>query len=137
MTQDRQRFGGRSIRYRHYLLELSKKPQAVRQVAPELLSELDEPFGRLWALLVESHGPREAARVLARVLGAVVDHGEAPVRRALETALDADRVDLLALITPGAGAVPSSVPVPEALAGYQVEVASAADYDLLLAGGGT
>ena len=29
----------------------------------------------------------------------------------------------------------STVPVPEALAGYQIEVASAADYDTLLTGG--
>ncbi len=134
VTHARQPFGGRSIRYRHYLPELARKPQAVRQVAPELLAELEEPFGRLWSLLVESHGPREAARVLSRVLGAIVDHGEDAVRRALESALAADRLDLLALTRPGE-TVPRTVPVPDALAGYQIEVASAADYDTLRTGG--
>ena len=93
----RQRFGGQRIRYRHYLPELARKPQAVRQVAAELLAELGEPFGAFWRLLVDAHGPREAARSFARVLGAIVAHGEAPVAHALAQALAADRTDLLAL----------------------------------------
>ena len=48
MSHPRQRFGGRRVSYRHYLGELSRKPQALRQVAPELLAELGEPYGRLW-----------------------------------------------------------------------------------------
>lgn len=134
VTHARQPFGGRSIRYRHYLTELARKPQAVRQVAPELMAELEEPFGRLWDLLVESHGPREGARVLSRVLGAIVDHGEDPVRRAVASALAANRLDLLALTRPGERG-PRTMPVPEALARYQVEAARAADYDALLGGG--
>ena len=39
----RERFGGRRIRYQHYLSELARKPQAVRQVAPELVAEVGEP----------------------------------------------------------------------------------------------
>ena len=39
----RERFGGRRIRYQHYLSELARKPQAVRHVAPELVAELREP----------------------------------------------------------------------------------------------
>lgn len=35
---------GRRVVYRHYLPELARKPQAVRQVAPELLAELGEPW---------------------------------------------------------------------------------------------
>jgi transposase len=135
VAHDRQPFGSRSIRYRHYLTELSRKPQAVRQVAPELLSELEEPFGQLWTVLVETHGPREAARVLARVLAAVVDHGEEPVRRALQRALETDRVDLLALTRVPVTGAPRSVPVPDALAGYRVEAARITDYDVLLASG--
>ena len=42
-----QRFGGRRVDYRHYLTELARKPQAVRQVAPERVA----PFGRLWSRL--------------------------------------------------------------------------------------
>jgi transposase len=133
VTHPRQPFGSRSIRYRHYLSELARKPQAVRQVAPELLSELEEPFGQFWHLLVETHGPREAARVLARVLAAIVDHGETAVREAINRALAADRVDLLALMC---NPSPPSIPVPDRLACYEVESASAAEYDALLATGG-
>jgi len=39
----RKRFGQRSIDYRHYLAELARKPQAVRQVLPDLLRDLGEP----------------------------------------------------------------------------------------------
>ena len=126
----RQRFGGRSIFYRHYLSELAKKPQAVRQVAPELIAELGEPYGRLWGRLVEAHGELDGARTLARVLGAVCEHGEASVQTAIERALAAQRTDLAALT-----AVPSERernPVPESLAGYTVESARASDYDRLL-----
>ena len=42
VSHPRQRFGGRRVSYRHYLGELSRKPQALRQVAPELLAELGE-----------------------------------------------------------------------------------------------
>ena len=38
----RKRFGERSIDYRHYLPELARKPQAVRQVLPELLRDLGD-----------------------------------------------------------------------------------------------
>ena len=92
----RQRRGGRRIQYRHYLPELARKPQAVRQVVPELVAELGEPYGKLWPLLAGSYGPREGAMVLARVLGAVVDHGSAAVSVVLEAALQAGRCDLLA-----------------------------------------
>ena len=130
----RQRRGGKHIRYRHYLSELARKPQAVRQVAPELVAELGEPYGRLWSLLVGRYGSREAARVLSRVLGAVVDHGSQTVAEALETALEAGRCDLLAL----AGRIQQDNPVvevPAALRGYEIEAGSPADYDVLLRGG--
>jgi transposase len=39
-THPRQYGGGKVIRYQHYLPELSRKPQAVRQVAPALLESL-------------------------------------------------------------------------------------------------
>ena len=75
----RQRRGGKCIQYQHYLPELARKPQAVRQVAPELVAELGEPYGKLWSLLEGRYGGHEAARVLSRVLGAVVDHGSQAV----------------------------------------------------------
>ncbi|MCA1607166.1 MAG: hypothetical protein LC775_17245, partial [Acidobacteria bacterium] len=93
-------------------------------------------FGQLWQLLVATHGEREAARVLARILGAVVDHGEVAVSTALRCALAEGRIDLLALSEKLHA--PSSIntgPVPEALRGYEVEASRASDYDWLLKGG--
>lgn len=130
----RQQRGGKRIRYRHYLPELAKKPQAVRQVAPELVAELGEPYGRLWSLLESRYGARESARVLSRVVGAVADHGSETVAKALEAALSAGRCDLLAM----AGNLRRQHPVvevPAALREYEIEAGSPADYDILLGGG--
>ena len=130
----RQRRGGKRISYRHYLPELARKPQAVRQVAPELVAEMGEPYGKLWSLLVGRYGSREAGRVLSRVLGAVVDHGSEIVAEALEVALEAGRCDLLAM----AGRLQQAstvVEVPAALRSYEIEAGSPADYDVLLRGG--
>ena len=44
IVHPRKRFGQRSIDYRHYLPELARKPQAVRQVLPDLLRDLGAPF---------------------------------------------------------------------------------------------
>ncbi len=95
ITHERQGFGGKIVRYRHYLSELARKPQAVRQVAAELLFELGEPFGKLWRVLVDTHGPGEAARIFARVLAAICEHGEQQVSLAIAAALAKDRVCLL------------------------------------------
>jgi transposase len=137
----RERKGSQKIRYRHYLTELAKKAQAVRQVAPELVQELGEPYSRLWEMLVERYGAKEASRVLARIVGALVDHGEEPVADALEAALENGRCDLLSLSERIHDPTqrPQTVEVPEALSGYRVESGRASDYDLLLlgnAGGG-
>jgi hypothetical protein len=67
----RGRFGSRTIDYRHYLRELSEKPRAVRQVAVPLVRDLGAAFDPAWARLVAVHGTAEAARHVARVLGAV------------------------------------------------------------------
>lgn len=130
----RARRGRRAVCYRHYLQELAKKPQAVRQVAPELVAELGEPYGRLWELLVSCHGDREAARVLTRIVGAIVEHGEAEVTAALSLAVTKERCDLLALPVGSPAATMSTV--PPALAAYTVESARASDYDWLLRQGG-
>jgi len=126
--------GGRHVQYRHYLSELATKPQAVRQVAPELVAELGEPYGRLWQLLSTRYGARDGARVLARIVGAVSDHGPEPIAEALTSALEGDRCDLLALKrVPEA---PAEVAVPESLARYEIASARAGDFDALLPTGG-
>lgn len=132
----KQRRGTRSIRYRHYLPELAKKPQAVRQVAPELVAELGEPYGRLWELLETRHGAMEAARVLSRIVGAIVERGEEQVAAALARALAKQRCDLLELEVTPLPSAPRCIAVPAALATYAVETARATDYDWLLEQGG-
>jgi transposase len=124
----------RNIKYRDYLHELRKKPQALRQVAPELLSELSEPFRKLWKVLDDSHGSKEAARVFAKVLSAVVDHGEKKVELALETAFKHGQQNLLFLSHLKDSELPQNE-VPEPLRHYVVEAAKAEDFDALLIGG--
>jgi len=46
-------------------------------------------------LLVDRHGPADASRAFARILGAVCDHGEDLVARALAKAIEAGRTDLI------------------------------------------
>ena len=62
----RKRFGQRSIDYRHYLPELARKPQAVRQVLPELLRDLGAPFPAVWDHFHAAHAPREPLGSLPR-----------------------------------------------------------------------
>jgi transposase len=131
VVHPRMPFNSSSIQYKHYFVELRRKPQAVRQLMPELLRELGEPFAQLWRVLVDLSGPMDAARAFARVLGAVVDTGEQAVRRVIERALKQDRIDLLDLSTPVQ--VPDVV-VPQSLRGYEVESASVSDFDHLLGG---
>lgn len=127
----KQRRGTRAIRYRHYLPELAKKPQAVRQVAPELVAELGEPYGQLWEALVGRHGAKEAARVLSRIVGAIVDRGEAEVAAALSRAMAQKRLDLLELPAPPPPTL-QCIEVPPALSSFAVETARASDFDWLL-----
>lgn len=134
VTVVKQRRSTRQVTYRHYLRELARKPQAVRQVAPELLAEMGEPYGELWKVLAGTHGERDAARVLAKILAAVLDHGEQAVRQAIDQALAAGRQDLLAL-APQLHQAPKQVEVPVALQRYSIEAGCAADYDVLLVGG--
>jgi len=122
----RKRFGQRSIDYRHYLPELAKKPQAVRQVLPELLRDLGDPFPAVWAHLQEAHTDREAARLFAKVLGQLEDYGLAHVVTTVERALITGTPILLAL-TPAPAA--ASLDVPPALRDIDVRSGCAADYD--------
>jgi hypothetical protein len=132
----RGRFGERVINYLDYLPELARKPQAVRQVAAELLRDLGEPFGRAWRQLVDGHGPGEAARIFAKLLGYVDERGLAKMSSALERALQGDAPLLLALAPPTDPAPPwgdDQAPVGLRLA--DVEMGRAADYDRWLVGG--
>lgn len=126
----RKRFGERAIDYRHYLTELARKPQAVRQVLPDLLRDLGAPFPAIWDQLHGAHGPREAARLFAKVLGQLERHGAAVVVPALTAAL-ATGTPLLLACTPAAASRDHLAPdaVPAALRAIDVGRGCAADYD--------
>lgn len=132
VTHPRQRFGGRSIDYRHYLPELARKPQALRQVVSELLPKMDERFARAWAHLVDSHGPKQAARVMAQVLKAVEADGETAVARKLELALATGEALQLAIRVREPSLELSRDDIPALLRDVAVAAASAADFDTLL-----
>jgi transposase len=128
--------GATVITYRHYLPALARKPQALRQVAPELLPELGEPYQTLWHLLAKTHGEREAARVVAKLVAAIVAHGEGSVTPALTQVMQGEGA-ALHMVRKRLEAVPlpTRIAVPERWAGYEVEAGKASDYDFLLAGG--
>jgi transposase len=131
----RKRFGERSIDYRHYLPELARKPQAVRQVLPELLRDLGAPFPAVWDQLLTVHTPREAARLFAKVLGQLDTHGSALVVPALETALRTGTPLLVALTAPPPPArCLAADALPASLRALEVPGGCAADYDTWLIG---
>jgi transposase len=126
----RKRFGQRSIDYRHYLPELARKPQAVRQVLPDLLRDLGAPFPAVWEHLHAAHGPRDAARLFAKILGELEARGAADVVPTLETALATGTPLMVA--RPAARAAGARVDVPVALRDLEVPSGCAADYDAWL-----
>lgn len=131
ITHPRKRFGQRSIDYRHYLPELARKPQAVRQVLPDLLRDLGDPFPAVWAQLHAAHGAREGARLLAKILGELDTRGAAEVIPQLRVAVAAGAPLLLAR-RPAATA--PGVEVPTSLRDLEVTSGCAADYDGWLTG---
>jgi len=118
--------GGRLVQYRHYRRELARKPQAVRQVAPALIAQLGQPYGRLWELLVARHGEREAARVLSRLIGIMETGGEEALKRALEEILKG------AAMTAPMSSDRKLVEVPASLRSFTVDSGSLAAFDALL-----
>ena len=132
VTVPRQPKGGEFVDWRFYLPELKRKPQAVRQVMPALLAQLGEPFAGIWRLLVDIHGPRDAARVFARLLGAMHEHGEAAVRASIASAMSHNRMELLLLLPRRGDERPPPAAIPEALAHYHVEPRQASQYDVFL-----
>jgi transposase len=130
IAHPRKRFGQRSIDYRHFLGELARKPQAVRQVLPDLLRDLGDPFPAIWDHLHGAHGPREAARLFAKVLGQLDTHGAAVVVPALRTAL-ATGTPLLLALTPARSSSDRVAldAIPASLRDIEVGSGCAADYD--------
>lgn len=135
VVHPRMRFGQRSICYRHYLRELARKPQALRQVAAELVAELGEPYAAAWRHLVDQQGPKQAARAFAQVLKGLERHGERVAAERIVAALATGEPLHLALVLPPREVVVADDSLPPSLQGLDVAAASAADFDAILGGG--
>ena len=107
----RQRFGQRSIDYRHYLSELARKPQAVRQVLPDLLRDLGAPFPAI--LGSAPRGARAAGgRAALRQSPRPARHARRGRRRARADRRARDRDAAAARAHAGAVAPPASRQTP-------------------------
>ncbi len=97
---------------------------------PDLLRDLGDPFPALWDQLHRAHGPRDATRLFAKVLGQLEMHGAAIVVPALTVAL-ASGTPLLLALTPARSSLARVAPeaVPASLRDIDVASGSAADYD--------
>jgi len=104
-------------------------------VLPDLLRDLGDPFPAIWAQLHGAHGPREAARHFAKVLGQLETHGAAIVVPALDRALTTGAPLLLALTAAASPARIALDTVPAPLRDIDVASGCAADYDAWLLGG--
>jgi transposase len=132
----RKRFGERAIDYRHYVRELANKPQAVRQVAAELTRDLGPTFVHAWRALVDAHGPKQGARIFAKVLSHVETRGIDSVAVTLATALTRSEPLLLALApAPALCTHVAADSLPGNLRDVQIESGCATDYDTLLGRG--
>jgi len=135
VTHPRVASGQRSIDYRHYLPELARKPQAVRQVSSELVRDLGPPFRELWEALVEQDGPIYASRIFAKVIEAIVDEGRQSIVERIVAAREQSIPILLALKPPPA--VPPMAPahtLPSALQEIEVHGSGVKHFDELLLG---
>jgi hypothetical protein len=105
-------------------------------VAAELIRDLGPPFERAWRTLVDAHGPKQAARVFAKVLGYVETRGVQSVAAALERAFVRNEPLLLALApSPTPTVLVARDALPTSLREVDVASGSAADYDAWLVGG--
>lgn len=124
----------RCIRYRHYARELARKPQALRQVADDLVAELGEPFSSAWRLLVDQQGPKQAARAFAQLLKGLERHGPKIAGERVAAAIARGEPLHLALVEAPREVVVAGEHLPASLRGVEVTAASAADFDALLGG---
>lgn len=129
VVHPRQPSGGRSVDYEHLLLPLSIKPQALRQVAGELVAQFGEPWEALWQALRVRHSPDEieAARRFGPWLREAAHDGLSVVATRIRAALQEGR--LVTLAEAPAPSAPRST-VPAAFRGYTVEGPDLSRYDM-------
>jgi len=133
VVHPRKRGNERSIWYPHYLQQLSRKTQALRQVAGPLMEQLGEPFGALWRRLAALHGELEAARRYRDVLERAHEEGIEVVRARLVQALRHDE-PLLALLGAPEPVASEALVVPAALRTMDIATSPLSAYDALLGG---
>lgn len=129
--------GKRLVQYTHYMEPLGKKPQALRQVAPELVQELGQAHGRLWELLCQALDERDAARTLAKVLRAVSLVGAERMESVLAESLAQQGfcpMDLSRRLEAEAASLSGGARVPETLKSHRVEKADLKAYDFVFQG---
>lgn len=115
----------------HYLTVLSRKPQAVRQVAHALMAQLGEPFPAWWSKLVDDEGPRAAARLMARILRGVDELGREETQVRVTRAFATGESLSTALLVAAQPTSRSLAMVPRAL-DIEVESSSLASFDALI-----
>jgi hypothetical protein len=87
-------------------------------------------------MLAKTPGEREAARVVAKLVAAIVAHGAGAVVTALTQVMQSESAELHVVRERlQAVPLPTRIAVPERWAGYEVEAGKASDYDFLLTGG--
>lgn len=134
VTHQRGRPGESCIDYRHYLRELARKPQALRQVAAVLAGQMGEPFVRVWNELQQRYPGLDGARRFSRILTAIEEHGLDTIRREIACSQDGAASGALLLCAAREPKSESCVHHP-AFAAIQVEAANAAQFDLLIEAG--
>ena len=130
----RQKRGGRSVDYRHFLSELARKPNAVRQVAHRLVKDMGEPWPTVWSRLVASFGEVPASRLFAELLRGVEQLGAQVMAERLAPILTRNEPPLLALVRSDPPEALGAESIPENLRDVIVEQASAASFDALMGG---
>lgn len=121
-------FGGRQVDYRHLLIPLSRKPQALRQVSIELVAQFGAPWPALWDALRKCHCPDEieAARRFAPWLQEAARDGVERTSASIATALASGVLVPAPLRTAQTGTLTQ---VPAALRDYIVEAPDLSRYD--------
>jgi len=98
----------------------------VHRIAYLVRVRREDPRGIL-ALAFNRHAAVEIRERLAKLIGAIVDHGEQKISQILEQMLATP-----ARVPTTDSAPPATVPVPDALRKYQVESTPASTYNVLL-----
>ncbi len=130
VTHPRLRVREKSIDYRHYVRELARKPQAIRQVSGALMRDLGKPFQQAWDLLVERNGRKQAARAFACVLDGIVRLGMEDARNRLQIALDEGQPLTMAFAREQP--IANQASLPSRLVDLDIEAAKATDFDAFL-----